>query len=278
MGIHSVTLNLIISQNTPLGSRRRVFAGLHAMYGIASFLCPLLISKVVGFYLSWQEYFLLLSIILLIIFFLSFSMKEKKSFNLRNAAESIKLRKPLWPMAILFSCYVSAEVLLSSRLVYYLTESKGFSSADASFQLSLFFIYLLIGRVSFALIPVKINTLTLLKISAPSSFILCLLGILYSPQFLAICGLSMSYFFPCAMDYIGEYFSAKELEIAFAKVMVCVGGVLVVLHLSFGQLTSWLSLDVSIWLLPSLIFFVLYILHIYIPFLAKGNDLVKSIE
>jgi fucose permease len=276
VGIHSVSLNLIISENTTISARRRVFAGLHSMYGVASLLCPLVIGITVGKYLSWQDYFLIIGSFLLIFLLLSFFIKDTKKIDHNLKQSKAILSRPLWPMGMLFSCYVCAEVLLSSRLVYYLTDYKKISAEDSSFHLSLFFSLLLLGRVLFAIIPIRIKTLTLLKYSSALAMASVLLGIIYYPLALSIAGLFMSYFFPCAMDYVGRYFNDKEIDQAFSKVMILVTAGLVVLHFSFGQLTSLFGVQYSIWLIPSLLLFVMYILLVKLPSLAKSNIIVMT--
>lgn len=278
VGIHSVSLNLLVIENTSFFQRRKFFSGLHSMYGIASFLAPLIIAIVVEKDIYWQHYFLFVSSFLFSIFLLSLKVKNMR-FN-KNESKKIILQrtKPIWPMSVLFSAYVCAEVLLSSRLAFYLTEQKSFTMAKASIQLSLFFGGLLFGRVFFTFVHVPLRSLTLLRISASLSMILCIVGLTYNSFALAPVGLSMSYFFPCAMDYLHDYFSGADIDTPLAKVMISVGGSLVGIHFIFGQLTAPLGLNYSIWLLPLLLFIVLYILHVKIPLLAKSNQIAKNIK
>lgn len=274
VGIHSVTLNLIINENVPTSLKRRLFSGLHSMYGIASFLAPISVGQSLRYNSNWQIYFKFLGIGLSAICVLSFFIRKEK-INKHLDHKEFKIETPIWPMALMFSCYVCAEVILSSRMVLFLTDHFSLDHVKASEYLSLFFICLLAGRLSFAFLPIKLSSKSLLVFSALLSLIFCLIGIFYEPLFLGLTGLSMSYFFPCGMDFVAGYFTERELDVAFSKVMIAVGGALVLLHFSFGQLTNYLGVSKSILLIPLLIIIVLYILQVQLPFLAKQRKSVS---
>lgn len=269
-GVHSVTLNLIINQNTPLSFRRRVFAGLHSMYGVASFIAPLLMATAFRQGLDWKSYFLIIGLVYLLFFIISFILFPENE-NLSDAKTQVysKVETAIWPMAIMFSCYVCSEVVLSSRLVFYLTSVHGFTNTQAGGYLSWFFSLLLLGRLSFAFFPIPFKSLNLLKVSAVSSLVLLIIGILYKPFLLPVVGLSMSYFFPCAMDVVADYFKRDEIDQGFSKVMIAVGGALVLFHVAFGQVSSFLGVHTSIWIIPALLSVVLYILQGVLSPLAK---------
>lgn len=274
VGIHSITVNLITNQHTSQNFRRRVFAGLHSMYGMASFLAPMAMSMASGYGVSWKQFFLCVGVSYLGLFFISFlflsKVREKKTPMLTQATKVIK---PIWPMGLMFSCYMCSEVIFSSRLVFYLSSVHG--QDNAGVYLSWFFALLLIGRLGFAFLPLPFSSLNLLKLSAGSALIVTTIGISLWPQILPIVGLCMSYFFPCAMDLVAGYFELDELDQALAKVMIIVGGALVFFHVAFGQISNFLGANYSIWMIPLLLVIVLYILHTLSRDLASRVSTVK---
>jgi fucose permease len=269
LGILSISLNLIISSSTNVYRRRQVFAGLHSMYGVASLLAPFIIGHLFNLGISWQSYFLVLGI--LPILGLVHSLFLKDNFEKQKRVEDkfeIDKKHQLW-LSLIFAAYISGEVLIGSRLVVYLREVKGVDAATSSQGLSLFFLCLLAGRLFFAIKKVNLDSRKLLIISAWASSICLIFGILSYPILLAFSGLAMSYFFPCAMNLIGEVFPG-HVDLVVSRVMVVAGAVLVIMHWGFGLLASYLGLESAIWLAPIFHLVVLYILQFKTGFLAKN--------
>ncbi|MFT6630712.1 MAG: fucose permease [Bacteriovoracaceae bacterium] len=269
LGILSISLNLIISESTTVEKRRQVFSGLHSMYGIASLLAPFIVGRLYSQGISWQAYFLVLCALPVI--GLVHSLFLKNTYQAQIEVENnfdFNKKQQIW-ISIIFAGYISGEILIASRLVVYLSEVKGISSVVSSEALSLFFLCLLSGRLFFTFVKVNIDSKKLLIISSAGSSLCLILGIIYYPVFLSISGLAMSYFFPCAMNLIGEAFP-EDIGVVVSKVMMVAGAVLVIMHWSFGILASYLGLDIAIWLAPLFHIAVLYILQFKCGFLAKN--------
>lgn len=268
VGIHSITLNLIINESSPTKHRRRVFSGLHSMYGIASLIAPFLIGNLASLNIPWQKYFIFIAIIPAVFFVLFIFLKPQNIRN-ENSEKLIISKYQQWILATVFACYICGEMLISTRLVVYLKNIKNLSGEVSSTYLSLFFLLLLIGRLTFTIKHFNTKSDKLLKISMGSSIISVILGIVYFPILLAVSGLTMSYFFPCAMDWLGEHFHTN-MDAIFSKVMTIVGGCLVVFHWLFGVVAAQVGLDFAIWIVPVLHIIVLYILQFKTHFLAKS--------
>jgi fucose permease len=267
VGVLSITLNLIINESTQLRLKRRVFAGLHSMYGVASLIAPFVIGKLFSFDIHWQTYFLTLGILPLGFLILFIGLRPQKLNSINIACINLTIKQQLI-LGTVFAAYICGEILISTRLVIYLNKVKGFSLQDSSQFLSLFFCFLLMGRLIFTFFHFEIESKKLLKISLISSILTLIGGILFYSPLLLISGLAMSYFFPCAMDWLGECFG-KNMEAIFSKIMAIVGGALVVLHWCFGGVASVFGLDKAIWIAPLLHILVLYILQCRTDFLAK---------
>ena len=180
VGILSVGINIILARNSTENNKQRLFSGLHSMYGLASFGSPLLLSFAIDHGLSWQNFYYLLGGFPLLLFL--FSIGIKKDTLLVEKQKTEKLDKSITiPMGILFSFYVCSEIILSTRLVIYLTEYQGFTQGQSTQALSCFFLLLLVGRLSFAFIKTKINPVLLLKVSSISTIFIIILGINLNP-------------------------------------------------------------------------------------------------
>lgn len=265
----TITLNLIINKSSVEKYRRRVFAGLHSMYGIASLLAPLGVKFATSLNITWNQYFIILSFIPLI-FFVIFLKLDFIPVKFTTPEKPIANRKQLIFLSSMFAAYVSGEILVSSRLVIYLVKEQGMSFAQGTNYLTNYFLLLLIGRLFFSIVHLNVPTKRLLNISIVTSVITLFVGIFYYTPALVLSGLAMSYFFPCAMDWVGDVFGDHADEV-MTQIMKAVGGALVAVHWIFGLLSDWVGLQGAMLLAPVLHVLVMYILHFQTDFLAKQD-------
>ena len=259
VGIQSISLNMIIANAVSIDKRQKYFAGLHSMYGFASFVAPALLSTVYHFELSWQNYFMLLSIIPLVLFFFSINVKTGGKKITSDSISPVD-KKLATSLGIMFSFYVSTEVMLSSRLVVYLNEVWKYDLDKASSMLSIFFLLLLSGRVLFIFVSNKIDSKLLLKSSVLISIVFLLIGMNYNPLFLSLAGGSMSIFFPCAMSWISIRYH-EQAESLISIVMTFVGGMIVSMHGIFGVISDAYGLTAAMSMGLFFMFTVLYLLQ-----------------
>lgn len=259
MAIKGITLNVMINLAAPVNKRRQLYAGLHSMYGIASFCAPLIFGLLFQRQLSWKTYFLFLALIPFVIFVFSFKAKEKTQENQNQSTSQLTFSRVKW-FALLFSLYVASEIIVSSRLVLYLKEAGGMNQSDASYLLSGFFAFLLIGRVIFAIRNIQIEGRRLLLISLTSSLVVSVSALLFYPPLLILNGLTMSFFFPSGMDWLGTLFH-DHAAYAISVVMMSVGAGLVGVHFIFGSLSDFVSIGNSMWILPLMLSLCWYLLQ-----------------
>ena len=99
-----------------------------------------------------------------------------------------------------------------------------------------FFMLLTFGRIIFAFIKTKKTNFIILISSIVLSLILFAVAKITSkPIFLSIIGLSMSIYFPCAMDYIAENFKGK-LKTHLPMIMNIVTIKLIFMHYLAGRI------------------------------------------
>ena len=255
IGISScgVVMNILIAQGSSEKYRRQAFAGLHSTYGIASFFAPFLLYLSSLFILKWNQHFMVISLVPFIFLFITiFMAKDEKK---KNRAKRQKLIAPInlkhrVVFGIMFGCYVASEIIVSSRLVIYIQNSQKLPQESGSQMLSLFFFLLMLGRLSFAFIPIKTKSHRLLSISLISTIIFFLAGVFIHHWILPLTGITMSFFFPVGMSWLGEQFKTG-LEFMTATVMTSIGITLIIVHFLFGIISSHFGIETAFWLVPT---------------------------
>jgi MFS transporter, FHS family, glucose/mannose:H+ symporter len=250
LSLCGISMNLLIVKGAPLKARRRLFSGLHATYGLSSLMTPLVFITFFKLGFNWKEFFVFngsMSLLVLLGSFLWGNFKEESEKAPEFKSHVPKLQMLLTGTMIGF--YVASEILLSSRIVFYLQTARSLTLVEASNYLSLFFLCLMLGRLSFSLFHIKLSGPKLLSLSLLSSLLLTYLGLHYHPVFLAILGGSMSFFFPVSLDYISENFS-EFVDHMISSSMIYIGLVLFLIHYLFGYITEHYGADKAILLLP----------------------------
>lgn len=259
VGLLSVGINLILANNSNEQNSQKLFSGLHSMYGLASFVAPILLSLFLGLGVSWQNYYLVLALFPVVLLLTTFRIKNDPFLDSELSGGKL-VKRITFPLGILFSFYVCSEIILSTRLVIYLTEYQGLSKSFSTQALSVFFFLLLVGRLSFAFITTRINPLFLLKCSSLLTILFILLGMFISPYLLPITGLTMSFFFPCALGWVSNKYPLQK-DTLIPTVMKFVNGMIVLIHAIFGIISDGYGLQIAFSL--SIVFqvVVLYLLH-----------------
>jgi len=265
-GGSGISMNIIIATNAPSHLRRQIYGGLHSMYGIASLLAPFLANYFLDD--KWPELFAWLALIPLTLAILFYRLKYKfqlSSPSIPNSEQGLKYqtikKKKLRPehlIAIGLSSYVAAEVLVSTRLVYYLTQTGQFSLASARLYLVLFFVLLTIGRLTLALVKIPISNFNLIIFGLYATAIIQMAGLYVAPICLSLTGLSMSFIFPTGMDYISQLFGAKNSAPIIALTMLMNGIFIILIHLVTGVISQHYGIFTAL----HLVFILLALSHL----------------
>lgn len=258
VGGMGVCMNILIEKGSSSELKVRLFAGLHSMYALASLSAPTAVKLLIDSKVPWGSVFMFLSIVPLgCLIYGSFVERDTSEHTNKSVAKLSN--KVVALVGFIFSMYVTSEVILSSRLVLIGKDVWGLNFAEASNYLSLFFLLLFIGRASFAIFTIKINAYYLLLLSSGSSLVCYLLGLYFHPVFLSLCGLTMSFFFPCGMDWLSGKFQ-ENAESLIAAVMVYISVALVSGHWIVGILGDQLGTQNAMLLGPILLGCVLTLL------------------
>lgn len=233
----AITMNVLVAYGSSDKNRRRLYSGLHSMYGISSVLAPLVFSAAIGAGYDWRILFIGISMLSFIVFIQGLRTKqiahERQSTDKPSGLSYVKRLK----VGFILSFYVAAEIVISSRLVVFAMDRLRIRDVEAAIYLSVFFALLLAGRFIMSVIPVPCRTYNMMMASASSSLALFLAGIAIHPAFMSACGLTMSFFFPFGMEWISKRFS-ENINFMMASVMISVDAVLLVMHWTVGLATD----------------------------------------
>ena len=254
MGGLSITMNLLIDSSVPSKWRRQAFSGLHSLYGMASFCSPAVLILIVNQGFKWQQVFNFLIVfpVLLLIFtrnkkFLPkikmIKNREDSSFNATERSYKLNIKEIL-PFAFLLSFYVCGEVVFSSRFRVISQFLWPINEEVSQSYLASFFGLMTLGRVIFVFLRVKLTNQILLMLSLSLSLLFIILGATTDPIFLSLVGLTMSIYFPCALDFISESFP-KRINQALPFVLNIVAIKLLIAHFLVGVITDYFG-DFSI--------------------------------
>lgn len=251
-GLCSICMNLLVAGGSTDTTRSRAFSALHACYGVASFLAPLVFSQFMEWKDSWSQFYLFMSILPFLVLFLVLRIGKGVPVPKEVAPKTNLSFKRRFMYGGAFSFYVASEIVISTRLIYFLIDAKGFENEAAASALSLFFLSLMGGRLLFAVLPMGGRSYWAMVLSLISSLIVFYFGYTKNPRYLAMLGGSMSFYFPMGLNWLTSRFE-KGREQMIASVMTQIGVLLIVMHFFFGEVASRLGVEKALLIAPILL-------------------------
>ena len=247
IGFMGVAQNLLVTENTTAEKKTRTLSALHATYGLASFIAPLLAAGATNATGSWRTTFIIIGVLCFSYAVIQFLVKADPKFEVHQVLTAgVEDPVPVSKKALLsiggvFAFYVVAEILIGTRLAQYMRNYYSMDLTQSSEYVTYFFLFMLIGRIFFAIKKISMNTRKQMNISLALSLILLILGLNSHPIILTIVGLSMAPFYPLSIAYISEttgIHGRKFLTFAMGFQSLAV----VSMHLGVGYLTDTLGL------------------------------------
>lgn len=246
-GLSAGIIGLIPNVLVPLGSspekKQQLLSGLHAMYGVASLLAPMLVASIGFLNISWRYTFAFASLGPLILFLYSRhdSHRPHHSKPMPQTDELRKNRKinfrPQLFLAFMVSFSVAAEIMISSRLALYMRRVWNYDLETSSLYVTYFFIFLLMGRLLFTGLKFNKTIQFQLSICLILTAINLGLGLFYHPLFLAIAGFFIAPFYPLSISLISNEFP-DDLDTAVSYMMATDSMMLALMHLFIGKLSD----------------------------------------
>ncbi|MCO4793250.1 MAG: MFS transporter [Bacteriovoracaceae bacterium] len=268
----AIPMNLLAAKATGPNLRRRALAGLHGIYGLTSLTAPLLFSVWINKGEYWYSFFLLVSLFPFLLYFMTYRnfSFEKHDYSTKSMKAPVSY-KTRFLIGLCFALYVSGEILISSRLVFYLQEVTPLTRQMTEWALGLFFLFLTIGRLSFAFFHLPISSIKALFLSLSLSIICMLLGLYVNLWFLPLTGLFVSFFFPVGIEWLAEKFESG-LDVMTASMFTWVNFFLIFMHYGFGIVVKNYNIQIA-FTLPVYFFFITLVILSLLEFkILKQKD------
>ena len=236
----SMCANSLVADGGDPAHRRRLLSGLHSTYGASSLLAPIVVAACGRLGLDWRCSFFALAAAPFLAGAVAVIARPADAIRAPSLPAPPAASPPgagVPKTCLVLALYVAAEIAISTRLPLLAERHFGWGRDAAALCLSAFFALLLAGRLAFALLHFRVASARLLVLSAGVSLAAYLVGLFVHPAGLAACGLTMSFFFPTAIDWIrAEHGDGWQRVLASA--VAAVGVALVVMHFAVGVLTD----------------------------------------
>lgn len=247
-GILAVLHNQWIAKISAPEKKDRNLSILHACFGFASLMAPILFS----FASNWRDPFLWTSIlfILMSVYTLavpSASLNEVKDDITSKGIDQNQISA--YFLGLIFGFYVLGELFLASRLPLFVRTEWGMSLQESVYYLTFYFVGLFLSRVYFSFILKAPPRLLTLQMALSLSFISSILGIYIHPLFLSLTGLFQGPIYPFLMGLAYRLFpntSTRSISIAIGVSSLTV----VIMHISAGSISDFLGLKNAFWIVP----------------------------
>jgi len=244
IGYMGVSQNLLVAESAEGKDRSKALSGLHGMYGLASFIAPLLAATTTKAYGNWSGAFYVVAVVGVLFLITQLLITPHPKFTVHspkvNPDEVNKKRvskKALTMVSFFFGFYVVAEILISSRLALYMRTYYEMDLVQSAQYVTLFFLFLLVGRVSFAFIHLPFSLKSQLNGFLIGTLVFLVMGLKLHPFFLALSGLTMAPYYPLCVSYISEI--SGDLSRTFLSVAMSFQSLAVVaMHLGVGYMTD----------------------------------------
>ena len=243
IGFMAVAQNLLVAEGVESKLRSRALSGLHATYGLASFLAPLLAASATKSFGNWSSAFYVVAGFSFLCLVFQVVIQPEPKFVLHKSAQDNSgdkkriSKKALAMICTFFAFYVVAEILISTRLALYMRTYYAMDLTQSAEYVTLFFLFLLIGRATFAFVHLPFSLKSQLNGSLIGSIVLICLGLKFHPFFLALSGLTMAPYYPLCVSYISEI--SKDLSRTFLAYAMSFQSLSVVaMHLGVGYMTD----------------------------------------
>ncbi len=219
-------------------SNKGKFLNLSAFFhGLASMVAPIFAGVILSNGFQWRNvyHFGIIMVVLFVIFFLVARIPgvEKNSLpqkeRLRQVISSLQDRR-IWLFYVLIICYVSVENGFAVWVVEYLQKARAQSSELSILFLSLFFFFLMIGRLLGSFVVEKVGYLRMLLIASIGATVCLVLGI-FGQYPLVYClpltGFFLSIIFPTTTAAASDDMQgSKDVQFALFFTLAGLGGII----------------------------------------------------
>lgn len=243
-GIVNVTHNVLIEQGSPVRRRRTYLFGLHAVYGMAAGVAPLIFAA-----FAWLKIGNLRSALFVVsamcipslILCLRCPQVPMKPISTDEGDSKIHGKYSTLIFGALFGTYVASEILIATRLPVVSEKVFGYTAAEAGLFLTGFYVLFVSGRLFMAFANPSWDLKKFLPLAMIATAILMVCGAYISPYLLMFCGLTISPLFPGLVEY-GMHVYRESFAPRFSVVATGVGIALAIMNFAAGWVSDHLGL------------------------------------
>lgn len=242
VGAMGVSQNYLVSVGASSHRLQQAMSGLHSMYGIASFMAPLMVAALSkdG---DWRLSFLVVALfpLALAVINIFVGIKYKvvgSSTTETTASASPSSSRVHFYFAVGLALYVAAEILLSTRLALYMRRQFSYDLSQSSLYVSYFFAFLLAGRVLFSVVKFPFKLYNQIRWLLVLSVICYIAGLYLHPFFLVLTGLMMAPIYPLMMTYASQIFHREVLSRVIAICLSMSSLFIVFMNFSVGAMSD----------------------------------------
>jgi hypothetical protein len=260
-GLLSLVQGALVQRGAPPAAQRRVFSGLHSMYGLSSVCAPLLVRLGAHAGLDWRASFRALALVPLVLLAATVPLGHPPSPGspgspgpprrpdaVDGRAGDPARRSGAFVVGLMTALYCSAELALSTRLVLHLRREAVGPDVAAAYLLG-FFACMLAGRVALGVAPLRLGNRQVLALSAGLSLGSTVLGLAVHPAFFCVSGLTMAPFYPTASALVADEFP-EAFEAAMGTLITVTCVVVMATHWGVGVLSEVVTLERALWWIP----------------------------
>lgn len=186
-------------------ARGRFLNLLATFHGVGAFTVPLYAAALLQSGFAWRQVYQFaagLTVVLIVLFLIARTPPPARDPSSSPGLAAVRRTGFTRHMALYYlviGTYVAAELGIAAWIVEFLNKTKGFSLTTGSLYLSLFFVFVMVGRLGGSFVVERVGYLRIMVYAAVAA-ILCLTAGIYGPPALALLvpftGLFFSILFP----------------------------------------------------------------------------------
>jgi MFS family permease len=266
-GLSGTLQSVLVTIGSSSHRRQQFVTGLHAMYGFASLLAPLLVAVLMKYFNQWRYVFAVAACFPLFVIIYTLFFTPDLFHRAKKHQEEVKIKTKVWTkdklyLASIIGIYTMVELMVATRLSLYLQRKYFFSLERASLYLSYFYFVFLFSRLVFSAkkfdFLLKNQIVVLLIFSALALSI----GFSFEPWFLILSALFMAPCFPLCITYISDKYK-NDLDSIMLVVFSLQSTLVVGMHITVGYLSDIVGLAQVLWSGPILLLISLVLLLRY---------------
>jgi MFS family permease len=266
-GLSGTLQSILVTIGSSSHRRQQFVTGLHAMYGLASLLAPLLAATLMRFFNQWRFVFAAGACLPLLVITYTFFFTPDLFHRARKQHEEKKIKSQIWTtdkffLATILGLYTMVELLVSTRLSLYLQRKYAFDLQQSSLHLSYFYLVFLFSRLIFSIKKFNFYLKDQISVLLLISVFTLTIGISIQPWFLIFSAFFMAPCFPLCITYISEKYK-HDLDSMMVVLFALQSFLVVSMHIAVGYLSDIFGLDKVIWIGPFFLIFSLLLLLNY---------------